>query len=174
MIYKIIAVYLISVVLPLLVIGKQKETLKLEGDYYPLVYLSFFPFVNSVFLASLVVSYVCFKLSDFIVFLQTHRSNNRKLLEDLIEYVKKENISGHLDMKLDEYYTTKILTVYEDGEVRLNMVNIKNSLNRRQGRKLFKEMKKGFREQEGYTEENKVREEREAIEKFYKERINEN
>jgi len=47
-------------------------------------------------------------------------------------------------------------------------------LNRRQGRKLFKEMKKGFREQEGYTEENKVREEREAIEKFYKERINEN
>src|SRR5699024_9085633 len=174
MIYKIIVVYLISVVVPLLVLSRQKDHLKAEGDYYPLVYLSFFPFVNSVFLAILIVSYVCFKLSDFIFFLQTHRSNNRKLLEDLIEYVKKENITGRLDMKLNEYYTTEFLTVYEDRKGRLIMVKIKNSLNRRQGRKLFKEMKKAVREQEGYTEENKEREEREAIEKFYKERINEN
>lgn len=172
MIYKILAIYLISSIFPLIVINRQKETLKLEGDYYPLVYICFFPLVNSSFLAILIVSFVCFKLSDFIVFLQTHRANKIKLLEDLIEYVKKENISGHLDMKLDDYYTTKILTVYEDGEVRLNNVNIKNSLNRRQGRKLFKEMKKGFREREEYTEENKAKEEREAIEKFYKELAN--
>ena len=168
MIYKIIVVYLISVVLPLLVIGKQKETLKAEGDYYPLVYISFFPFINTAFLAIIIVSYVCFKLSDFISFIESDRTDKRKLLKDLIEHVKKEEVYGYVDHNLDDYYKTGILTVYQDGDVELNKVVMKNTLSRRQGKKLFKEIKRVFREQEGYTEEFKIKEERKAIEEFYK------
>lgn len=168
MIYKIIAVYLISVVFPLLIIGKNKYSLKLEGDYYPLVYISLFPFINTAFLAVLIVSYVCFKLSDFTSFIESDRTDKRKLLKDLIEHVKKEEVYGYVDHNLDDYYKTGILTVYQDGDVELNKVVMKNTLSRRQGKKLFKEIKRVFREQEGYTEEFKIKEERKAIEEFYK------